>query len=54
MAKYRCNHCNYTFASERKEIPNVCPHCGEMGYVIGERSAEDLIKDVTNISEKND
>ncbi|MEM3112800.1 MAG: hypothetical protein QXI33_00040 [Candidatus Pacearchaeota archaeon] len=54
MAKYRCNHCNYIFASERKEPPNLCPHCGEIGYIEREKTAEDLIKDVTSIFDKNE
>ena len=43
MGKFRCTSCNFLFGTEANKIPNVCPNCGETGFIAREKTAEELI-----------
>ena len=46
MVKYRCKQCNYTFVIESREMPKICPNCGEKSSLDKERSAQEILEGI--------
>jgi len=49
MTSFQCNNCKYRFELKGERTPRNCPYCGKIGTVVRERSAEELLKDVSNM-----
>ncbi|MBS3090507.1 hypothetical protein J4433_01930 [Candidatus Pacearchaeota archaeon] len=49
MTTFICTQCRYRFDSESEKIPKKCPYCGRMNCVKKEKSAEDLVKEVSSM-----
>lgn len=49
MTTFICSQCSYRFDSEIERIPKRCPYCGKANCVRKEKSAEELVKEVTSL-----
>ncbi len=49
MSTFVCSQCNYRFDSDIEKIPKRCPYCGRANCVRKEKSAEDLVTEVSNL-----
>ncbi len=47
---YRCRNCGYQIA--RRIAPRKCPYCGKEGTMAVEKSAQDLIEEISLEEEK--
>jgi DNA-directed RNA polymerase subunit RPC12/RpoP len=49
MTTFICSQCNYRFDAETEKIPKRCPYCGKANCVRKEKSAEDLVDEVSRV-----
>jgi rubrerythrin len=43
--KFQCKHCNYV--TEKKEMPQRCPYCGEADSMMKAKQAQDILDEVS-------